>query len=171
MSFRRSWRGANNARSGQPDRGWSIASSVAGRELHTSPCKGAARGRSTAFAPALRRGKCCRVGVRHRALAFHEFSRSRVDPHPAPPDQVGGRRPPPFWGRYCGACCTAESMCDSPADRRGASEGTLRSRPQPAMTCCRSAVISGSNASFSACSWPSGDIFFQVLARIRASFS
>jgi hypothetical protein len=38
------------------------------------------------------------------------------------PDQVGGRRPPPFRGRYYGVCCTAEYTSDSPARTGNAPE-------------------------------------------------
>ena len=41
-----------------------------------------------------------RVGVRRLVLAICWSSRPQVDPHPARPDQVGARRPPPFRGRY-----------------------------------------------------------------------
>ena len=56
---------------------------------HIAPSQGGdsipppARGRSTAFAPALRRGKCCRVGVRPLTRPFADHRGPRVDPHPA----------------------------------------------------------------------------------------
>src|SRR3984893_11092352 len=65
-----------------------------------------ARGRSTAFAPALRGGKCCRVGVRAVPGAFADHLPPPEDPHAA----RFARRPPPFRGRYCGACCTAPAF-------------------------------------------------------------
>src|SRR5438067_10167220 len=58
------------------------------------------RGRSTAFASL--RSKCCRVGVLPLARVFADDRGRGSTPH-APPHQVGGR-PPPFRGRYCGAC-------------------------------------------------------------------
>src|SRR2546423_13446059 len=63
-----------------------------------------ARGRSTAFAPALRRGKCCRVGVDpHRAV--QRLSPRGAGPPPAPPPPSGGGRPPPLpGGGYRGFC-------------------------------------------------------------------
>jgi hypothetical protein len=47
------------------------------------------RERSTAFAPALRRGKCCRVGVRHSALTFDDCRSRGVTPTRLPPTKSG----------------------------------------------------------------------------------
>jgi HlyD family secretion protein len=83
-----------------------------GRRLHTSPGKGEVD--SICFA---READAVEWGLGLRAL-FQRSSWCGVDPHPAPPDQVGGRRPPPISGRYYAAaalaCALALAGCDSP---------------------------------------------------------
>ena len=48
-----------------------------------------ARGRSTAFAPALRRGKCCRVGVGFSTRAFSDHRSTGRTPTRLPPIKSG----------------------------------------------------------------------------------
>src|ERR1700730_11732882 len=69
---------ANPAIKGQMDR------PQGGRSIPPSE-----RGRSTAFAPALRRGKCCRVGVLRSALGFVDHRGPEVTPTPPPPTKSG----------------------------------------------------------------------------------
>ena len=51
------------------------------------------RGRSTAFAPALRRGKCCRVGVAHWHAVLRLIA-AAAGPPPGAPRSSGGRHLP-----------------------------------------------------------------------------
>src|ERR1700737_3934937 len=69
---------ANPAIKGQMDR------PQGGRSIPPSE-----RGRSTAFAPALRRGKCCRVGVLRSALGFADHRGRELTPTPLPPTKSG----------------------------------------------------------------------------------
>src|ERR1700730_8055822 len=59
--------------------------SVAGRRLHTSPCKGEV----DSICPGLAPGQMLSVGVRPLTRPFADHRGPRVDPHPAPPIKSG----------------------------------------------------------------------------------